>query len=49
VLVSVASVGQYFLERRYSAADRTGRGAQRALLRRVGRGLATPPTVRTSA
>jgi polar amino acid transport system permease protein len=49
VLVSVASVGQYFLERRYSAADRTGRGAERALLRRVGRGLATPPTVRTSA
>lgn len=49
VLVSVASVGQYFLERRYSASDRTGRSAQRALLRRVGRGLVTPPTVRTSA
>ena len=49
VLVSVASVGQYFLERRYSASDRTSRSAQRAVLRRVGRGLATPPTVRGTA
>lgn len=46
VLVSVASVGQYFLERRYSASDRTGSTGRRALLRRVGRGLSTPPTVR---
>jgi len=49
VLVSVASVGQYFLERKYNAADRPGKNTQRALLRRVGRGVTTPPTVRSNA
>lgn len=49
VLVSVASVGQYFLERKYSASDRIGSTGRRALMRRVGRGLATPPTVRSTA
>lgn len=49
VLVSVASVGQYFLERKYNAADRPGKPTQRALLRRVGRGVTTPPTVRSNA
>ena len=50
VLVSVASVGQYFLERRYSASDRSVGlpRAQRTLLRRLGRDLAVPPTVRSA-
>jgi len=50
VLVSVASVGQYFLERRYSASDRSVGlpRAQRTLMRRLGRDLAVPPTVRSA-
>ncbi|KAA8879675.1 amino acid ABC transporter permease [Nocardia colli] len=46
VVVSVASVGQYFLERRYSASDRSNGG--RTPWRRIGRSLGTPPMVRTT-
>ncbi|MEV6558496.1 amino acid ABC transporter permease [Nocardia sp. NPDC051756] len=46
VVVSVASVGQYFLERRYSASDRSN--GSRTPWRRIGRSLGTPPMVRTT-
>ncbi|MFE9577122.1 amino acid ABC transporter permease [Nocardia sp. NPDC006044] len=47
VVVSVAGVGQYFLERRYSASDRSN--GNRTPWRRIGRSLGTPPMVRTTA
>jgi polar amino acid transport system permease protein len=46
VIVTVANVGQYFLERHYNASLReTGRG----LTFRIGRSLRTPPLVRGTA
>ncbi|REK69076.1 amino acid ABC transporter permease [Aeromicrobium endophyticum] len=45
VIVSIANVGQYFLERRYNASTRDG-GGSRALLTRVGKSLYTPPVRR---
>lgn len=47
VLVSLASIGQYYLERHYDPENRyTGSG--RGIRRKVMRNLATPPLVRTT-
>ena len=46
VIVSIANVGQYVLERHYNASTRVAGNGR--LLRMVGRSLRTPPMVRTT-
>lgn len=47
VIVTVASIGQSYLERSFGRGDRN-RPAPRSILRRVARDLSTPPLVRTT-